>query len=154
MGTTAGGIVYPDATDVPDIPADLQALAESVETEYTTGGAWVTATTGFTAASNWTLNTVRYRKIGPLVELYLTITRTTSAITVNASGNISNVAMLSAVPTAIRPTGTVTGYTGSTGRLACAALDSTGAMELSAFAPGADWGSTEAGSFRFFYMLG
>lgn len=154
MGTTTGGIVYPAPTDPPDIPGDLQALAESVEAEFLTGGPWVTSTTGFTAASNWTLNTVRYRKIGPLVELYLTITRTTSAITVNASGNISNVAMLSAVPAAIRPTGTASGYTGNTGRLACATIDSTGAMELSAFAPGADWGSTEAGSFRFLYLTG
>lgn len=154
MGTTSGGIVYPDPTDVPDVPADLQALAESVETEFLTGGAWSTSTTGFTAASPWTLNSVRYRVVGAVCELAWTITRTTSVITASATSNIAANAMLSAIPAAIRPSGTAMAYSGAAGRVAMASVNSDGTVSLEGFAGTSDWGSTESAGFRAVYLLG
>lgn len=135
MGTTARGLVYPDPTDPPDGPGNLQDLAESVDAAYYTGGAWITSTTGFTLASNWTALAVAYRVIGPLVFLRIAADRATSAITVAAgNGNIADVAVLSAIPSAIIPTVTVAAMPGHAGRVCSFLLTSAGAISLSACA--------------------
>lgn len=156
MGTTTGGIPYPDSTAAPNVPADLQALAEGVEDEFYTGGAYVTATTGFTAASNFTLTAVRYRIIGPFVELYVVVARTTSAVTVAAgNGDITNVDILSAIPAAIIPANTKYGHTGGTGRAAVYAMSSAGVVAIAAVAgDGTNILNGDSLSAAFLYMLG
>jgi hypothetical protein len=156
MGTTAGGIVYPDATDPVDITGDLQALAESVEAEFKTGSSWSTSTTGFTLAANWTALTVRYRTIGPWVDLYLAMDRATSAITVAAgTGNIADVDVLSAVPAALLPAGNTVGMAGTVGRLCQMWMSSAGVVKLSAVAgDGTNIAIGEGLAQRFLYPLG
>lgn len=83
--------------------------------EVATG--WVTSTTGFTAATNWSVTSVRYRRVGNDVTLYVVAGRTTVDLTIAAgSGDITNVDVLSATPTSIRPAQPQYLYSGSTGR--------------------------------------
>jgi hypothetical protein len=51
MPTTPGGIVYPSPTDSPDVPRDLQALAESVEDIFDLEGDWTAYTPALTAST-------------------------------------------------------------------------------------------------------
>lgn len=154
MGTTPSGLYYPDATDTPDIPADLQTSMESVD-DLINSGSWVTATTGFTAASNWTLGSVRYRiLLGLLVDLFVTATRATSAITVAAGdGDIANVDVYSAVPSAIVPAQQAYGQPGQ-GRLYGAVVTTGGVIRLTAVnAGGVNVAIGDVFSARFLYPL-
>lgn len=63
---------------------------------------WVTASTGITAATGWTLNSSRYRNINGVVSLYLNVTRTGAALTANAAGIITPTAV-AVLPAALVP---------------------------------------------------
>lgn len=156
MGSTARGLVYPDPTDPPDGPGALQDLAESVDAAYYTGGAWITSTTGFTLAANWTALAVAYRVIGPLVFLRIAVDRATSAITVAAgSGNIGDVDVLSAIPSAIIPSVSVAAMPGIAGRVCSFFMTSAGVVKLSACAgDGTNIGVGDGLSMMFVYPLG
>lgn len=83
--------------------------------EVATG--WVTSTTGFTAAANFATTSVRWRRVGVEVDLYVVMARNTSALTVAAGdGNITNVDVLTAIPAAIQPSVPQYGHSGGTGR--------------------------------------
>lgn len=154
MPSTPGGLVYPSPTDAPDGPAQLQALAESVEDVYTTGAAWITATTGFTLAANWDTLSVRYRVVGPHVALFIGFRRITSVITTNTAGNPNNVTILSAIPAAIRPAQAQSVGSGAAGRLGSFTINSDGTVDICAFGGSIDWAINESGSLNGSYLLG
>ena len=156
MGTTARGLVYPSATDAPNGPAQMQTLAESVDTTYYTGSAWITSTTGFTLASNWTNLAVAYRTIGPMVYLRIAVDRATPAITVAAgSGNLADVDVLSAIPSALIPTVSIPAMPGLAGRVCSFFMTSAGVVKLSACAgDGTNIGIGDGLSMMFVYPLG
>lgn len=132
MPDTPYGLAYPAPTDAPDIPGDMQALAESIEAALVDGGAWSTDTTGFSASSNWTVDSVRHRVVANRVDLYVQMTRSSTAATVNAStGNMGNVDVCT-VPSALRPAQTAYGVSGQQGRGAWYSLDSSGVLSLNA----------------------
>jgi hypothetical protein len=61
-------------------------------------------TAGFTAATNWAINTASYRIVaGLIVVLHLQLTYSGTTITGPADGNIGNTAIVSVVPAAARP---------------------------------------------------
>lgn len=119
-----------------------------------TSSAWSTDPTGFTAASNWTLNTVRWRRRGSWVELGFRVTRNATAITVTGNGNFGDVATLSAIPAGLVPSGNVPGQTGDAGRVVSWVMDNTGAVALSAAAGTGTNIASEALTAWFSYGLG
>lgn len=130
MGTTTGGIIYPDDTDAPDIPADLQTLAESVEA----GNAWVTAAASFTAAVNWTTTSFRIKRVGAIVFVHVQVTRATTALTVAAgSGDLANV-KLGDLPAGYAPAQNQHLVSGQFGRVTTGYVDTSGAVYLGAVA--------------------
>lgn len=74
MPTTANGLVYPSTSAAPNVPADIQALANSVDTYYGTVTDW-TPTLGWT---NTTATVAKYQRVGDIVwcEFLLTLTGT------------------------------------------------------------------------------
>lgn len=74
MPTTANGLVYPSTSAAPNVPADIQALAASVDAQYGTATDY-TPTLGFT---NTTATVAKYQKVGDIVwvEFLLTLTGT------------------------------------------------------------------------------
>lgn len=158
MGTTPGGIVYPDPTDAPDVPADLQALAESVETEFLTGGAWSTSVTGFTAATNFTLSSVKWRVVGPLCQLYVRVGHPSGTITAAATdSDVTNTDILSAIPVALTPTSEAVlvgpADSSNTSRNIVAVVTTGGKIVLVAMTGTSNW-TTQATSFGGTYLLG
>lgn len=101
--------------------------------EVATG--WSTSTTGFTAAANWSLTSVRWRRVGSLAWLYVVLARTTSNLAVAAgTGDITNTDILSAVPANMTPASVQYGHSGGTGRVATYSLSSGGVMTVNALA--------------------
>lgn len=131
MPNTLGGIYYPLSTDPPDGATQMQQLAESVET----GNAAITS--GFVAAANWSVSAFRAQRRGPLVQIFIHVVRTTSALTVVAgSGDIAQVLIGSLPagywPLSNAPLSTVTfgraatGYAGVNGDVFLAAVAGDG----------------------------
>lgn len=73
MGTTPRGFPYPAATAAPDVPADLQALAEAIDDEFDDTGIWTTFVASLSAVTTppnlgtGPTNAGRYCRIGNLV---------------------------------------------------------------------------------------
>lgn len=61
-------------------------------------------TTGFSAASGWSITAAAYRVTGGLVTVALEVVRTGSSVSVSSAGNFSNINVVT-VPAAILPTG-------------------------------------------------
>lgn len=74
MPTTTNGLQYPAPSAAPNVPADIQALATTVDTAYGTVTDYV-PTLGWT---NTTATVAKYQKIGKIVwvEFLLTLTGT------------------------------------------------------------------------------
>jgi len=97
----------PALTDPPDGPGQMAALGNAADATVFAQAAKVTnVSTGFIAQPNWTLTTVfgLLIEIGVarLVQLKCDVTRTTSAITVPASGNLGDEAVVQ-LPASLRP---------------------------------------------------
>jgi hypothetical protein len=75
MPTTPNGLPYPAATDVPDVPADVQALAEQIDTDVFS--AW-SAYTPTISGTGWALGngTIAgyFRKSGRTVKFRILVT--------------------------------------------------------------------------------
>lgn len=90
MGTTPRGLVYPGGTDDPDVPADMQALAESIESvwnnqpfcwvqhnatlNHATSGTWYTTpfdTENSDASAMHSTSSNQSRVIAPVAGLYV-----------------------------------------------------------------------------------
>lgn len=103
-----------------------------------TATGWVTSTTGFTAASNFTTTSVRHRVVGNEVDLVFVMTRATSGLAIPADGDVSNTALLTAIPAALTPT--VTSYwnagASGAGRLGSGTITSSGTVNISALSGG------------------
>lgn len=128
MPTSSGGIVYPSDTDDPDVPGDLQALAESID-----AGVPV-VTSGFTIASGWTLTQYRFKRMGAFAHVRLDVVKATSAITVAAgSGDIANV-KIGDVPAGHYPSFTAGLGPGPAGRVASGFIQTDGQVYLNAVA--------------------
>ena len=151
MGSTAGGLAFPDAADPVDVAGDIEALANSIKA----GTAWVTSTTGFAGGTGWTLTAVRYRRMGPLVWLRILVTRSGSAITVGAgSGDITNV-VVATVPASLYPTQTIGMGQSAAGRVAAGFLDTSGNVTLNAVAgDGTNIATSDTIDLECFYPLG
>lgn len=97
---------------------------------------WLTS--GITAASGWTVDSQRYRRVGDIIHVYFTFTRTGSAITVPTNGNISNTA-IATLPAGFRPvTYGQPLVTGPAGPLVACYANTSGQVDLAAVAPGTD----------------
>lgn len=129
MPTTGGGIAYPSPTDVPDVPTDLQELANSIEA----GNPVVT--TGFVVAANWTLNSFRIQRRGGLIAVAVQVTRTVAALSVPAgTGDVANV-LWGTLPAGYWPAFTQPLCSSSTGRVTAGFVQaSDGGIYHSAFA--------------------
>ena len=98
---TGGGIVYPSPTDDPNVPQDLQAMAESIEAGLTR------ITTGFTVGTGWSLTSFSAKRVGAFVAVRVLVARTGAAITVGTSdaaqGVLSAVSALGTMPAGYIP---------------------------------------------------
>lgn len=101
QANTSKGFRRPASTDrLADAWDHIADLADDVDAYL--GAGWITA--GFTAAAGWSITaSTRGRKIGPLVVLEINATRTGVALGSPATGDMSNTAVLSAIPAALRP---------------------------------------------------
>jgi hypothetical protein len=97
----------------------------------------ITATGPIQASSGWTLNNV-FVRLGPMGTAYvsLLVTRSGTAITVPADGNIANT-QVAQIAAAWSPIDSIPMLSTSTGPLAVGTLTSAGAINLYAIAPGA-----------------
>ena len=101
---------------------------------------WSTDATGFAIKTGWTLNSVRWRSVkhtvggvpSTLVDLYISVTRGTTALTIGPKGDVSQNPVVT-IPTALRPAGNAN-LNGPviTGRLNACVLDNSGLVSLSA----------------------
>lgn len=151
MGTTPKlAIPYPELTDAANVPVDLKELADRVEALLTvrnrTSG-WLTAAAGWSVAAS-TIDVYARMAI-----YAFTVTRTGAAITVPVDGNIPTTLMCTFVPASwplysVGPRGSVEG------RLASLDVNSTtGAMSMSAAAPGSNIATGEIFGFSGLFML-
>lgn len=139
--------------------AEADALIAAAVAGLTpTDTGFVTSTTGFTAASGFTLSSVRYRRIDwgtySVIELHVALSRSGADIANNATGNIANVQLLSAMPSAVWPL-FITGAAGpgfSTGRIVSVAVQADGTVDLQALGGTSDLGTGEVVSFHAVYM--
>lgn len=99
MGTTTGGLPYPEPTDLlANVDLALKALAEAVI------GPLTNSNTGFVAATGWTVGTFRGVKIGTrFAWVDLTCTRTGATLTAGSAGNLADTDVVT-VPATWRPT--------------------------------------------------
>lgn len=123
--------VYVDATVwCAQIPGDLFVVGVQ---EPATG--WSTVTTEFTAATNWSLTSARWRRQGTDADLTVVLARTTSALAVGAGdGNISNVDVLNVIPIQMIPKVTSYAVAASTGRTLTAAIATNGVVSITSVA--------------------
>lgn len=126
-----------DAEQSARVAAD-SALSTAIDNLVNDTGT-ISGLTGFTLAAGWATASARYRviTIGSLdiVDLFFSVQRNGADITTNASGNISNVDIFSACPTAIRPTVSSVGGMGpgaATGRIVAISVADSGVISLSA----------------------
>ncbi len=118
------------------------------------------ASAGFTIATGWAFaaSGVRYRRVvqGSLVqiELIMIISRTGAAIPQVASGNITNIPMVTSIPTNLRPSGDIgaPGPGTQNGRQCGVLIHTAGSIDLCTFGGTSDFGSGEALSFRGVYI--
>lgn len=61
-----------------------------------------TGVAGTVVAANWTLTSISLKKIGKLIQVTFTVTRTTSVLSTNASGDTADTAMFT-LPAGYRP---------------------------------------------------
>lgn len=104
-----------------------------------------------TAASGWTVTSQNAEEFGLFKQGNITVTRTGSAISVGASGNVTNEPVCT-LPAGWAPWTTVSASTGATGRLAGAYVSSLGEIVLSAAAGTSDIANGESLSFAFAYF--
>lgn len=125
MPSTPGGLVWPDSTAVPNVPADLQELAESVETGLTR------ITTGFAIAGGWSLTSFAAKRVGGLCWLRVIANRTGAAIDVSAvditTGSFVGV-LVGTMPSGYIPVFTCGLTHGGTGRASFGYIDSVGGV--------------------------
>lgn len=102
MGSTANGYPWPDGSDlVRDGDDAIRDLAEALDPGV--------QTLTVTPAAGWTFGSGKYAKIGPTVRILAILTRTGAAITASAAGDVTpDVAVFTALPAILRPTGAVT----------------------------------------------
>lgn len=140
--TPALALPYPAPAAVPDVPYWLQQLAEAVDTlvaARTKDTGNISSAAGvLTVTSDWTLGPMTVRKVGLVVDLYLTLTYKGVTIASSSSGNIANIGV-GTLAAPYRPhTGSIGALTTcSTGYLSAVYCPAdTGLMALSAIAPG------------------
>lgn len=156
--TTVQGIAYcDDQTAIKDYPSMTQQAAQTIDTALgrfgivpqnaadfmaqvaAAGGmgvqAAVTSTTGFAPNTGWAVTTVRARKLGfGMAYLRLIVTYTgATALAPPADGNIGNQTILT-VPSTWVPLEEVAISTGGTGPMWAGILQTTGVLQLGAFA--------------------
>lgn len=127
MPTTANGLVYPSTSAAPNVPADIQALANSTESFFGGTTAIYTSTLGWTNTTSVTTQT----KLGNwvIVEFLLTLTGaptgtfsfTLPSTAVVTAGKIScgTAFMLDTSATTNNQTGTVLLLTSTTATIYC-----------------------------------
>lgn len=107
MGTTTVyGLRYPERTDSPDGPTQLHNLATDVETALSgliPDSGTLSNTLGVTAATGFSLVKSQYRTIGKKMWLSLQLSRTGTAITASAAGNISDTDIATITDVSHRP---------------------------------------------------
>lgn len=95
-----GFLVFDSNNDILYVATGGTAFAEVLSAD----SGWITATTGFTAATGWTLSSVSYKNRGGHVSGTATLTRTAATtLTGSATGNIGDEDCLSAMPAKARP---------------------------------------------------
>ncbi len=110
MATTQAptSLPFPGTSAAPNVPADMQALADRLHTFLTTSE----AASGITAATGWSINApTTLRRFGPIV--YLTLEVTYTAATAIASGTNNNITNthVATLPAGFRPAGTNPNFT-------------------------------------------
>lgn len=93
-------------------------------------------TTSFTAATDWTVNDAVTRRVGRTVQFYCRFTRSGTAVTVPASGDIANTPVLTITDTLRRPVLGVALATYDTGPMCAGSVSTAGVLTLNAVAPG------------------
>lgn len=118
------------------------------------GDTVVTSSTGFTAAAGWSIGSVRYHKLGPLVVLDVALTRTGAALPASSTGNLQagDVTVLSAIPTAIRPAGAkYFGYANQLQADGIGRVQADGTVDICTLSPTAAIGTGESVTFTAVY---
>jgi hypothetical protein len=95
-------------------------------------------TSGITAATGWSIQAQGYRRIGKLMLLHLSATRTGAAITVGTDGDVTNT-QVATLPVNYRPVNTYQPLSSSsTGRVTSGYAETGGAVYLASTTPGAN----------------
>jgi hypothetical protein len=118
-GTAAGSPVAPTDTEIKTALGRggfhrlYNVPIAAASTQIALGGAtftgfkindWTWNASGIAAAANWTLTSSQYILMGlTTVRLRATLTRTTSTVTATSQGNITDTAILTGIPAALRP---------------------------------------------------
>lgn len=100
---TTHGLPYPLGTDrVMDGDNAIKALAEAVDPPF--------INLATVAQAGWTIQTQRLVVAGPLVCLYMAVTRTGADIVISAAGNVGDSAVFSGFPVQYLPSQTANTY--------------------------------------------
>lgn len=97
MQTTPHGLSYPDPTDSIQQGDDvIKALAQALDP--------AAASLTLTPATNWTIQSAKALRVGPLVFLSVACTRANSVVgTATTAGELTDVQIFSGLPTEYRP---------------------------------------------------
>jgi hypothetical protein len=93
------------------------------------------ATTGITAAANWTITSQNYRVFNGVCQFSIVAERTTSDVNVPSSGNFGNVTV-GTLPEGFRPSFNSPAGGGAVGPIVSAVVASNGGIVATATAPG------------------
>jgi hypothetical protein len=110
-------------------------------------------TTALTAAAGWTINTQQLRRVGDLVQVYLLLTRSGSAISAASSGNIVNVELAtinSSIYFPVMPTG---GSVVANGIMLAGYAWTDGGIGIGALPPGVGIATSDQISLSLLYLI-
>ena len=132
-------------TGLPTMQSDVTTLKNNSTLSVATSGI-------FTAAAGWSLSSQQVAKIGKVVSVYLSGTRTGATIPAVANGNIGNTNVATISDPNYMPGVPTSGVTVANGAGAFFSIWTDGVMSLNALGPGNDFPNGEAFSVAFTYI--
>ena len=139
------GLAAAIANEVTNRNAAIDAAVVDAMAEVNDSDLVGTSTSGFTLASGWSTLSVQYEKVGRVVFLQITVTRSGATLSVPATGNFGNVDVLSAIPSALRPSYQVPlrGPSTGNGRVVGCVCNSSGVISINAVGGSSDFQNGE-----------
>jgi hypothetical protein len=134
------GLPYPEPSDQPNVPADIQALAEKLDTVIPSlsSGSWTALSEATAASSNWQIASFQGAKSYYLVSMIIGIYyRGSAPLKGDSAGNLGDLKIATLNRTLLRPQVSAAGIMTTAESLLHVVIDAAGNIIIRGFANGA-----------------